>query len=115
LLLLLARDGFCPRQLSLLGDRLVYSNGIILLSLCAAVLVVIFRGKLTQLFPYAGVFTSFTRPKLMVRRWFKQRTSGWQASALMNGLGAIATAVVLAVVVVTKSLGGAWLSWWQSL
>ena len=108
----LARDGFCPRQLSLLGDRLVYSNGIILLSLCAAVLVIIFRGQVNAIIPlYAvGVFTSFTLSQAgMVRRWFKERTSGWQASAVMNGLGAIATAVVLAVVVTTKFLGGAWL------
>ena len=45
----------------------------------------------------------------MVRRWFNQRTSGWQASAIMNGLGAIATLVVLGVIVSTKFLGGAWL------
>lgn len=108
----LARDGFCPRQLSLLGERLVYANGIILLSLCAAVLVVIFRGQVNAIIPlYAvGVFTSFTLSQAgMVRRWFRERTSGWLASALMNGLGAIATAVVLAVVVTTKFLGGAWL------
>ncbi len=108
----LARDGFCPRQLSLLGDRLVYSNGIILLSLCAAVLVIIFRAEVNAIIPlYAvGVFTSFTLSQAgMVRRWFRERTSGWRASALMNGLGAVATAVVLGVVVTTKFLGGAWL------
>lgn len=108
----LARDGFCPRQLSLLGDRLVYSNGIILLSVCAAILVVIFRGEVNAIIPlYAvGVFTSFTLSQAgMVRRWFNERTSGWQASALMNGLGTIATLVVLGVIVTTKFLGGAWL------
>jgi amino acid transporter len=108
----LARDGFCPRQLSLLGDRLVYSNGIILLGVCAAVLVVIFRGEVNAIIPlYAvGVFTSFTLSQAgMVRRWFNERTSGWQASALMNGLGTIATLVVLGVIVSTKFLGGAWL------
>lgn len=108
----LARDGFCPRQLSLLGDRLVYSNGIILLGVCAAILVVIFRGEVNAIIPlYAvGVFTSFTLSQAgMVRRWFNERTSGWQASALMNGLGTIATLVVLGVIVSTKFLGGAWL------
>ncbi len=108
----LARDGFCPRQLSLLGDRLVYSNGIILLGVCAAILVVIFRGEVNAIIPlYAvGVFTSFTLSQAgMVRRWFNERTSGWQASALMNGLGTIATLVVLGVIVTTKFLGGAWL------
>ena len=108
----LARDGFLPRQLSLLGDRLVYSNGIILLSLCAAVLVIIFKGQVNAVIPlYAvGVFTSFTLSQAgMVRRWFTNRERGWQASALMNGLGAIATLVVLGVIVSTKFLLGAWL------
>ena len=108
----LARDGFLPRQLSLLGERLVYSNGIILLSLFAAVLIIIFEGEVSAIIPlYAvGVFTSFTLSQAgMVRRWFKERTSGWQASALMNGLGAISTAVVLGVIISTKFLGGAWI------
>jgi len=73
-LLLLARDGFCPRQLSLLGDRLVYSNGIILLSLCAAVLVVIFRGKLTQFPLYAVDLLHLPCPKL-----------GWYAAGSNSG------------------------------
>ncbi|MDF5719095.1 MAG: APC family permease [Rhizonema sp. PD37] len=108
----LARDGFLPRQLALLGDRLVYSNGIILLSLCAAILVVIFKGQVNAVIPlYAvGVFTSFTLSQAgMVRRWFREKSSGWLASALMNGLGAIATAVVLCVIISTKFLLGAWL------
>lgn len=107
----LARDGFLPRQLSLLGDRLVYSNGIIMLSLLAAGLVIIFRGDTSAIIPlYAvGVFTSFTLSQAgMVRHWFKERTSGWAASALMNGIGAIATLIVLGVIVTTKFLGGAW-------
>ncbi len=108
----LARDGFCPRQLSLLGDRLVYTNGVILLSVFAALLVVIFRGQVNAIIPlYAvGVFTSFTLSQSgMVVHWFKQRTAGWQASALMNGTGAVATAGVLAVIVTTKFRGGAWM------
>ncbi|MBD2663183.1 amino acid permease-associated region [Richelia sinica FACHB-800] len=108
----LARDGFLPRQLALLGDRLVYSNGIILLSLCAAILVIIFKGQVSAVIPlYAvGVFTSFTLSQAgMVRHWFQGQTSGWHSSAVMNGLGAIATAVVLGVIVFTKFLLGAWL------
>jgi amino acid transporter len=108
----LAKDGFLPRQLALLGDRLVYSNGIILLSLCAAVLVIVFKGQVNAILPlYAvGVFTSFTLSQAgMVRRWFTNRERGWQASALMNGLGAIATLVVLGVIVSTKFILGAWL------
>ncbi len=108
----LAKDGFLPRQLALLGDRLVYSNGITLLSLCAAVLVIVFKGQVNAVIPlYAvGVFTSFTLSQAgMVRRWFRLKERGWQASALMNGLGALATLVVLGVIVSTKFLLGAWL------
>lgn len=108
----LARDGFLPRQLALLGDRLVYSNGILLLSLCAAVLIIIFKGNTTAIIPlYAvGVFTSFTLSQAgMVRHWLDLRCAGWRSSALMNGVGAIATAVVLIVVVWTKFALGAWI------
>ncbi len=57
-----------------------------------------------------GVFTSFTLSQAgMVVHWFKERTARWRASALMNGVGAVATAGVLAVIVTTKFLGGAWL------
>ena len=108
----LARDGFLPRQLSLLGDRLVYSNGIMLLSICAGVLVIIFKGEVNAIIPlYAvGVFTSFTLSQAgMVRHWFQEQTRGWRASAIMNGLGAFATLVVLLVIISTKFLLGAWL------
>ncbi|PSB29037.1 APC family permease [Stenomitos frigidus] len=108
----LARDGFLPRQLALLGDRLVYSNGILLLSSCAALLIIVFRGNTTAIIPlYAvGVFTSFTLSQAgMVRHWQAIRCAGWRLSALMNGVGAIATAVVLVVVIWTKFALGAWI------
>jgi hypothetical protein len=108
----LSRDGFLPRQLSILGDRLVYSNGIIFLSAAAAVLVIIFKGEVNAIIPlYAvGVFTSFTLSQAgMVIRWYRLKTAGWQASALMNGIGAIATLVVLTVIILTKFVAGAWL------
>lgn len=108
----LARDGFLPRQLSLLGDRLVYSNGILLLSISAAVLVVVFNGNTTAIIPlYAvGVFTSFTLSQAgMVRHWFRHRSERWQASAFLNGLGTVATAIVLLVVIWTKFALGAWI------
>ena len=108
----LARDGFLPRQLALLGDRLVYENGIIVLSASAAVLLVIFKGQVNAVIPlYAvGVFTSFTLSQAgMVRHWFKEKTAGWRASAVMNGVGAIATTVVLGVIISTKFFLGAWL------
>jgi amino acid transporter len=107
----LARDGFLPRQLSILGDRLVYSNGIIFLSAAAAVLVIIFKGEVNSIIPlYAvGVFTSFTLSQLgMVVRWWRIKTAGWQASMVMNTIGALATLVVLTVIVLTKFVAGAW-------
>lgn len=109
---LLARDGYAPRQLAMLGERLVFSNGIILLSIFAAVLIVATKGSVDALISlYAvGVFTSFTLSQAgMVRHWFKERSPGWQGSALMNGLGAITTAVVLLVLLQTKFLAGAWI------
>ncbi|MDB9439336.1 APC family permease [Dolichospermum lemmermannii CS-548] len=108
----LARDGFLPRQLSLLGDRLVYSNGIILLSTCAGILAIIFKGQVNAIIPlYAvGVFTSFTLSQAgMVRHWFQGQTRNWRASAIMNALGAFATLIVLLVIISTKFLLGAWL------
>ncbi|MBO1067152.1 MULTISPECIES: APC family permease [Nostocales] len=108
----LARDGFLPRQLSLLGDRLVYSNGIILLSSCAGILAIIFKGEVNAIIPlYAvGVFTSFTLSQAgMVRHWFQGQTTNWRASAIMNGLGAFATLIVLFVIISTKFILGAWL------
>ena len=85
----LAPDGFLPRQLSLLGDRLVYSNGINLLSFCAALLIIIFRGNTSAVLPlYAvGVFTSFNFSQSgRVIHWFKERGKGWQLSAVMKVL-----------------------------
>jgi amino acid transporter len=108
----LARDGFLPRQLAFLGERLVYSNGIIMLSLSAAALLIVFQGDTNAVIPlYAvGVFTSFTLSQAgMVRRWFSRRTEGWQAGAILNGLGATVTAIVLGVIIATKFVAGAWL------
>jgi amino acid transporter len=107
----LAKDGFLPRQLAILGDRLVYSNGIIFLSGMAALLVIIFKGEVNAIIPlYAvGVFTSFTLSQLgMVVRWLRLKTAGWQASMVMNGIGALATFVVLMVIILTKFIAGAW-------
>jgi amino acid transporter len=108
----LSRDGFLPRQLTMIGDRLVYSNGIILLSLAAAALIILFKGSTSALIPlYAvGVFISFTLSQAgMVHYWFKQRATGWRASATINGLGAIATLLVLIIIISTKFIQGAWM------
>ncbi|HEY5867888.1 MAG TPA: APC family permease [Candidatus Tectomicrobia bacterium] len=109
---ILARDGYAPRQLANLGDRLVFSNGIGALALLAAVLVVLFRGRTHSLIPlYAvGVFLSFTLSQAgMVRHWQKTREGSWRTKAAINGLGAAATGVVLCVVTQSKFTHGAWI------
>jgi amino acid transporter len=109
---IVARDGFLPRPLSNVGDRLVFSNGIILLGALAAILLVAFHGDTHALLPlYAiGVFLSFTLSQSgMVVRWFKLKTPGWRRNALINGVGAAATLVVLGVIVATRFTHGGWI------
>ena len=120
---LLARDRFLPRQFATRGDKLVFSNGIIILAIFAAVLVAAFGGDTSRLIPlYAvGVFLSFTLSQSgMVRHWLKAGKTGadsnvktrprhWKQSIVINGLGTIATSVVLGVLVITKFLHGAWI------
>ena len=109
---LLARDGFLPRQFANRGDRLVFSNGIIILALLAALLLVFFHGDTHALIPlYAvGVFISFTLSQAgMVRRHLRLREVGWRRGALINGVGALTTGTVLMVIAATKFLHGAWL------
>lgn len=109
---LLARDGYLPRYLSRQGDRLVFHNGIIVLAVLSCTLVVVFRGDLDLLLPlYAiGVFTAFTLSQAgMVAHWWRERHRGWLKSMLINGLGAVLCAVVLAIIGYTKFGEGAWL------
>ncbi len=108
----LARDRFLPRQLGSLGDRLVFSNGIIILALAAGLLIVLFNARVTALIPlYAvGVFTSFTISQAgMVQRWRRLRETGWKQGMLINGIGAATTLVVLGVIVYEKFTLGAWI------
>jgi hypothetical protein len=143
---LLARDRFLPRQFATRGDKLVFSNGIIILAVFAALLVIAFGGDTSRLIPlYAvGVFLSFTLSQSgMVRHWLRvgraaknvrasgaeaKRNTGsletgkltdhlevlreaahWKKSIVVNGLGALATLVVLIVLVTTKFIHGAWI------
>lgn len=109
LTMLLAQDSFLPRQLASIGDRLVFNNGIVVLSVFSAVLVLGFGGITHHLIPlYAvGVFLSFTLSQAgMVRHWFKERSPGWMRSAVVNGIGALCTLVVLGVIAVTKFTAG---------
>jgi amino acid transporter len=139
---LMARDRFLPPQFRNMGDRLVFSNGIILLAFFSSLLVWVFKGDTSRLIPlYAvGVFLSFTLSQAgMVRHWWREgkrprdtatterglsegqttpadadtgTTPGartWRRSIVINGLGAVATALVLAVFLLTKFIHGAWI------
>ncbi len=106
---MLAKDSFLPRQLANIGDRLSYSNGILLLAVAAIVLIIIFKGIVDALLSlYAiGVFTSFTLAQVgMVLRWLRTREPGWQASLFFNGLGALATGAVTGIIAVSKFADG---------
>ena len=125
---LAAGDGFLPRQLTFRGSRLVYSNGIVTLSVIASILIIIFKASVTSLIPlYAiGVFLSFTLSQTgMARRWWKigqlredeqriepgsvlRHDKGWRFKMFVNGFGAICTAIVMVVFAVTKFAEGAW-------
>ena len=108
----LARDRFIPRQFSTQGDRLVFSNGIVILGSLAVVLLLIFRGDTHALIPlYAvGVFVSFTLSQgSMVRRWLRVRGPGWGWRLAINGVGAVVTGIVMLTIAVTKFSHGAWI------
>ena len=109
---LLARDRYAPRQFRTLGDRLVFSNGILILAGLAAALIVIFGGDTHALIPlYAvGVFISFTLSQAgMVRHWLTDGGAGWRWRLGVNGLGALVTGAVTVVIAVTKFTHGAWI------
>ena len=108
----MARDGYLPRQFASRGDRLVYSNGVIILGVASATLIAVFDGSTHALIPlYAvGVFTSFTLSQSsMVRRWISRRPEGWRWRVAVSGLGAATTGLVMVIVGVTKFVGGAWI------
>jgi amino acid transporter len=109
---IVARDGYLPRQFANQGDRLAFSNGIVVLSVFAAILLIGFRGDTHRLIPLymIGVFISFTLSQSgMVIHWRRLRERGWRTSALVNGVGALATGVVLVIVATTKAVEGAWI------
>ena len=109
---ILARDRFLPRQLANLGDRLVYSNGILILAGSAGFLLILFGGNTHRLIPlYAvGVFLAFTLSQAgMVARHLKQKGERYRLHALINAAGATATGAALLVIATTKFLQGAWI------
>lgn len=108
---ILARDRFMPKQLSNLGDKLVFNNGILVLGIFAAVLIWIENGSVDRLIPlYAiGVFVAFTLSQSgMVVHWHRLRGKGWLRKAIINGIGACATFVVLLDIAAEKFREGAW-------
>ncbi len=118
---ILAKDGFAPRQLGSRGDRLAYSNGIMILAGLAIVLIVAFDAQVTRLIQLyiVGVFVSFNLSQLgMIRHWTRllrtetdppQRRKMFR-SRLINGFGLAMTASVFVVVLLTKFLAGAWIA-----
>lgn len=109
-----ASDGYLPRQLGNLGDRLVFSNGILALGLMSSLLLVVFHGETHRLIPlYAvGVFLSFTLSQLgLVKHWWQVRDKqrDWKLRAAINGVGAVITGIVVVVIAITKFVHGAWI------
>ncbi|HEU5139703.1 MAG TPA: APC family permease [Bacillales bacterium] len=109
---IMAKDQFMPRMFAVRGDRLSYSNGIILLAIGAIILIVAFQAKTEHLIPlYAiGVFLSFTLAQVgLVRRWLKDKSPGWVYKITINGAGAALSFIVLMIFAVTKFAEGAWI------
>jgi amino acid transporter len=109
---LVATDGFLPRSLAIRGDRLGYSNGMVILAALASLLIIGFQAKTDALIPLysIGVFVSFTIAQIgLVRRWFRVKGSYWRVKMSVNAIGAITTALVLVIVALTKFTEGAWI------
>ncbi|MFP3125980.1 APC family permease [Ectobacillus funiculus] len=108
---IVAADGFLPRSLTNRGDRLGYSNGIIVLASLASILIIAFHAQTNALIPlYAiGVFLSFTVAQIgLVRRWKRVKGSRWWIKLTINLIGAVITSIVAVIFAVTKFTGGAW-------
>ena len=109
---IIAGDRYMPRQLGHRGDRLVLSNGILILAAAAAGLFVAFDGDVTALIPLfaVGLFTAFTLSQTgMVVHWRRVRGRQWRVKSAVNGLGAVTTCLVTAIVVASKFTEGAWI------
>ncbi len=110
---ILAADGFLPRQLRGLGDRLVFNNGILLLALATGALIVLFGGDTHALIPLfaLGAFLAFTLSQAgMVVHWWRERGARWRLKAGINGLGAVMTGATLIIVGASKFMEGAWIT-----
>src|SRR5262245_6232896 len=108
---IIARDGYLPRQLANRGDRLVFSNGVLVLAGAAGLLIIAFGGVTNALIPlYAiGVFLSFTLSQSgMVLHHRTLREPGWKRNLVINAVGAVATAITSIIIATTKFAKGAW-------
>jgi amino acid transporter len=108
---LVASDGFLPRSLMIRGDRLGYSNGMVVLAALSTLLILAFHAQTNALIPLfaIGVFAAFTVAQIgLTRRWLKIKGSFWQVKALINAVGAVITALVCVVFAITKFIDGAW-------
>jgi amino acid transporter len=110
---ILARDGFLPRAFQFRGERLAFSGGIVVLAVIAALLLVLFGGRVSALIPLytVGVFVAFTLSQAgMVRHWRRLRSEirGWGRRAVVNGVGAVTTGIVAVEVAISKFALGAW-------
>ena len=113
LLAIMAKDGYLPRQLVTRGFRLNYSNGILILLVTSALLVLMFNGSQHYLLPlYAsGVFISFLLSQLgMVVHWVKNKGPKWHIKAAINGFGTLITAITLVIIIIMKFTSGAWVT-----
>ncbi len=110
---ILARDGYLPRQFSSLGDRLAFTNGVLILGFLTAVLIILFGGDTHALIPLfaIGAFLAFTLSQAgMVVHWWNIRGKQWGLKSFINGIGALATLTTLVVVIISKFLDGAWIT-----
>lgn len=109
---MLANKKYIPTKFANLGDRLAFSNGIIVLAIIAMILIVVFKGNSHSLIPlYAiGVFLSYTLSQAgMVKHWFREKGSNWQIKAAINAFGGVATFITFVIIIESKFLAGAWI------
>lgn len=112
LLSMIAKDGYLPRYLGQRGERLSYSNGIMILSLAAAFMLILFNGNIEYMISLyaAGVFISFTISQTgMVVHWFHHKERFWQLRAFVNAVGALITLTIIIIIAITKFFYGAWM------
>jgi amino acid transporter len=111
LLYFIARDGFAPRVFLRMGDRLAFTNGILVLAIPAALIYAAFGGQTSPLIPLfaIGVFLAFTLAQSgMVAHWWRHRERGWRTALATNLLGAVLSAIVVLIAAITKFTEGAW-------